>query len=287
MILIYLGEANVPDDANAAEDQADQNGENNQNDENNDNGAEGEAANQNGANGQGGQNNANAQGGGAQNQNGNNQNQQQIMGGIGAQMHQIYHESDQSEELAAAMKTFFKLRKDTLKELSFECSKREGRRRNSDVKFLEHIDYCQNLEKFNASHKFRFSLGKSEIKALSRLPKLKEVTLRESSREFDPFMFHPLPGQNNPQPRRESCLITFFNNASLEDIVKLNMGENFGLDLEAFNSFATRSCPNLEYLDLNHCRRLSLNDEVITYFAIIALTNFTMLCFSKVYYPVC
>ena len=251
--------------------EANPNGENNQNEENDANDQNGanqqNAANdQNGANDQAGQNDANAQGGGAQNQNANNQNgnnnPMHHMNGIGAQMHQIYNESDQSEELAAAMKTFFQLRKDTLKELSFECSKREGRRRNSEVRFLDHIDLCQNLEKFNASHKFRFSLGKTEIKALSRLPKLKEVTLRESSREFDPFIFHPLPGQNNPQPRRESSLIHFFNNASLEDIVKLNLGENFGLDLETFHCLATRSCPNLEYLDLNHCRRLSLTDEV-------------------------
>ena len=158
------------------------------------------------------------------------------------------------DEMKAAMKSFFQKQK-TLKKFTFTCGEMFS------LGFLEAIDICQELEHFNTGNAVSYPLNKAEIEALSRLPKLKSLTLRMSS---EMFRMSSLFGIDVPVFDISSAFDSFMTNAFFEEMEYLDLSRNEDLTIENFGYLSERSFPKLITLDLDFCSNLKLNNGILT-----------------------
>ena len=158
------------------------------------------------------------------------------------------------DEMKAAMKSFFQKQK-TLKKFTFSCGVMFS------LGFLEAIDLCQELEHFNTGDAVSYPLNKAEIEALSRLPKLKSLTLRMSS---EMFRMSSLFGIDVPVFDISSAFDSFMTNAFFEEMEYLDLSRNEDLTIENLGYLSKRSFPKLITLDLDFCSNLKLNNGILT-----------------------
>ena len=154
---------------------------------------------------------------------------------------QMANNQNDQNKIKDAMNTLFIKQESALKRLKI----RSKYGTDTSIGILETLDLCKNLEVFSNG---KLTLNKAEFEALGRLTKLKNLKLDLLS--MDPTITH------------KAYLIAFVKNGSFEELETLSLAIE-SLDDEAMKCLYSRSLPKLKCLNLNHCEKLKLNDDLL------------------------
>ena len=157
-------------------------------------------------------------------------------------------------EMKAAMKSFFQKQK-TLKKFTFRCDSMF-----STTGLLEAIDLSQELEYFNAGDPSAYPMNKAEMEALSRLRKLKSLTIRINPKVQ---MVMSRFGIDAPPFDVNATFNSFMTNACFEELQYLDLSHNEDLTNENLETLSKRNLPKLLVLSLNFCSQVILNNSML------------------------
>ena len=180
---------------------------------------------------------------------------------VGFGLHDIQMANHRNDQIKGAMNTLFDKQESALKRLTIQsdCLTK------THVGILETLDLCKNLEVFGNGN---LPLNKTEIEALCRLPKLKKIRLMIPSIHRSAAIFALVnqgnPGNPpNPNIAAKANFKAFVTNGLFEELEHLNLSENDYFDHETMKCLSVRSLPKLKSLNLNHCEKLKLNDDLL------------------------